>query len=412
MGNTPAIARSVATPCELLLAWLAGGLIALLGAFCYAELATTYPKEGGDYVYLTQAFGQRAGFLFSWAQLWVVRPGSIGLLAYIFSRYANHLVPLNANTTPVAYAAAPVILLTLVNISGVRQGVWTQNTLTIIKILGILLVSIVALLPFHRSGGISASGKLADPTDFKLAIMLVLFTYGGWNDMCSVAGEVRHPEHNLSRSLLLGILIVTGIYLLVNLSFLHALGLSGMRNSSAVAVDVLEVGFGSWGGLLVSLIICASCLGAINGQILTGSRIYYATGTEHPIFFLFGRWHPHFGTPLSALLLQAVITVVAIIGFGLNRNGFARLVIFTTPVFWTFFFLVGLSLIVLRHNRSSVSGSYRVPLYPITPLLFSLSSFFVLTVSLLYAYENSSLEAAWSLGILGVGFLLSFWKHR
>jgi amino acid transporter len=229
--------------------------------------------------------------------------------------------------------------------------------------------------------------------------------------MAYVAAEVREPQRNILRSLLLGTVAVTLIYALVNVAFVHALGLPGVRNSGAVAADVLRLGLGQWGGRLISLLICLSALGAINGMIFTGARITYAMGTDHRLYAWLGAWNERRGTPVRSLLIQAVITLALVIGFGRTQSGFGSLVNFTTPVFWIFFLLVGVSLFVLRMREPGMPRPYRVPGYPVIPGLFCASSLFMLYASLSYAIENRSVEGLWAIGILLVGGMLC-WLER
>ncbi len=409
---TPLIASSVTSTLWLIFMWLVGGLMALIGALCYAELTTAYPKEGGDYVYLTRAFGRRIGFVFSWAQFWVVRPGSIGAMAYIFGRYANELWPLDAwvgQAFPrMTYAAAAIVVLSLLNILGVREGKWTQNILTVIKVVGLLAIFAVALLAAEPAAVGPVAQQVERPGDFRLALILILFTYGGWNDMAYVAAEVRNPQKNLVRALVLGTSAITAIYVLVTIAFLHMLGFDGVRNASAVAAQAVEGPLGPWGVRAISVLICISCLGAINGMVFTGARIYYATGTEHPLFARLGVWSERFGTPARSLVLQAAVTLALVVGFGLGtEDGFTKMVIFTTPVFWFFFLLTGISLFVLRHKDRQTPRPYRVLAYPVTPIVFCLSCLFMLYTSLDYAWDNWSAEAFWSLALLAAGFVVS-----
>ncbi|HEX2971517.1 MAG TPA: amino acid permease [Tepidisphaeraceae bacterium] len=409
--STPSIASNVPSALWLVGIWVIGGVISLIGAMCYAELATTYPLAGGDYVYLTRAFGGRMGFLFAWAQLWVVRPGSVGAMAYVFARYANEMWPLGRGAGALmAYAVGSIVVLTLINIVGAREGKWTQNLLTTVKALGLVVIVAMGLIfavPSASETPAPGSGRV----DFRFALILILYAYGGWNEMAYVAAEVREPQRNILRSLLLGTLAVTLIYVLANVAFVHALGLQGVRNSGAVAADVLRLGLGQWGGRIISLLICLSALGAINGMIFTGARITYAMGTEHRLYAWLGAWNERRGTPVRSLMIQAVITLALVIGFGRTQSGFGSLVNFTTPVFWIFFLLVGASLFVLRVQEPGIMRPYRVPGYPVTPGLFCASSLFMLYASLSYAMENRSAEGLWAIGILLVGGMLC-WMER
>ncbi|MFW6125024.1 MAG: APC family permease [Pirellulales bacterium] len=424
--SSPLIAANVTSASWLLGVWLVGGLISLIGALCYAELATAYPHAGGDYVYLTRALGRSPGFLFAWAHLWVDAPGSTGALAFVFARYANQLWPIETGAGEAAaltiYAAAAVAVLSTINILGVREGKWTQNALTGVKVLGLAAVIVVGLLYSVEDSGTQTEASLdqraaatepqakpiAPAPSLGLALILVLFTYGGWKEMAYVAAEVRRPRKNILRALVLGTVSVTAIYLLFNLSLLGALGLGGMARSDAVAADVLSLAAGERGARLISLLICVSALGAMNGQIFAGARVYYAMGREHRLWHWLGRWHPRLGTPAAALALQGLITLGLVFAFGLlTSGGFQSMVEYTAPIYWMFFVLVGISLFVLRRREPDRPRPYRVWLYPITPLVFLASGLLLLYASLDYALRNASYEPLWAVALLAVGVIFS-----
>jgi amino acid transporter len=420
--SSPDIAGLAPNAAWLIGLWLLGGGLSLVGALCYAELGTAYPLEGGDYVYLTRAFGRAAGFLFAWCQLWIVRPGSIGAMAYAFAEYANRVWPQAAGGSRiyvlVVYAVGSILVLTAVNILGVREGKWTQNVLTVAKIVGlgaIVAVGLVRAAPASATPAttpIAASPSLFSfANDIGLAMFFVLFTYGGWNEMALVGAEVKEPGKNILRALLVGTLAVTAIYVLVNVAFLHSLGLHGLRHATAAA-DVLELGIGRWAGMAISFLICISALGAINGQIFTGSRIYYAMGRDHRLYAWLGRWNARRGTPVCSLLIQGAITLVLAVWFGLSQEGFESMVKFTTPGFWFFSILVGASVYVLRRHEPAMARPYRVPGYPVTPALFCLSSAWMVYSSVAYAVQHGSWEALWSIGVLLIGVAMSFYKPR
>ena len=200
---------------------------------------------------------------------------------------------------------------------------------------------------------------------------------------------------------------MAAIYLLINLAFLHALGFQGTRDSAAVAADVLRAPLKESGAKVISLLIAISALGACNGNIFTGARIFYAMGGDHPLYAALGRWSTRFGTPVWALIVQATVTVALIVAFGWTAGGFSRMVIFTTPVFFGFLFLVGVAVYVLRVRRPGLSRPYRVPLYPLTPALFCLSSAFMVYSGVTYAYSNGSREVLWIIAaVMVVGVIL------
>lgn len=406
----------ISPPVLLVGVWILGGILSLIGALCYAELATAYPKQGGDYVYLTRSFGRWAGFLFAWAQLWVVRPGSIGALAFVFGRYANELISLDPIFRPLGidplmvYAVGSVAVLTGINMLGVPEGKWTQNLLTTLKVIGLAAIFVVGML--YTAPKPAAAAAAPPPfMDFRLAMIFILYTYGGWNEMAYVGAEVRDPRRNILRALVLGTVAVTAIYALGNVAFIHSLGYDGFQTTKAVATDVLNLA-GSWGGRFISALICVSALGAINGMVFTGARIYYAMGTEHRLYAWLGQWDQRKGTPIPSLLIQAVVTLALIVGFGWYQGGFKALAVFTTPVFWIFFLPIGFSLFVLRWREPHIERPYRVPLYPVVPILFCLSSLFMLWSSLTWAYTNRGYEALWAIGIMAVGVVLCFFDPR
>ena len=336
-------------------------------------------------------------------------------MAFAFAEYANQIWPqAEGEMAPwvlVAYAAASIIVLTGINILGVQEGKWTQNVLTTAKLVG--LAAIVAVGFTHAPP--EASPSAAAPSgfslsDFGLAMIFVLFTYGGWNEMAFVSRRgaraakehpasavARHPGRNGDlRAGELGVRLRPRA--------------AKHRPHQGAAADVLRLGIGQWAEQAISVLICISALGAINGQIFTGSRIYYAMGTDHRLYAWLGRWNARRGTPVCSLLIQGAITLALSIWFGLTKDGFESMVKFTTPGFWFFLTLVGASLFVLRRRDPEIERPYRVPGYPLTPILFCLSCSFMVYSSVAFAVKNRSWEAIWSIAILLVGVVMSFYR--
>ncbi|TMQ33272.1 MAG: amino acid permease [Planctomycetota bacterium] len=300
--TTPLIFQQVSGPGLALGVWALGGLLSLIGALCYAELATAYPQSGGDYVYLTRAFGPWMGFLFGWAQLVVIRTGNIGLMAYVFADYAVRLWDFGQDAALI-YAVLSVSILSFLNILGIVFGKGTQNLLTLAKVLGLGGILIAGFLAPQTSGqATTAAGSQSG--SIGLAMVFVLYTYGGWNDAALVAAEQRNRRRNITLALVIGTSAITLIYLLVNLAYLRGLGFEGVKASRAVAADVLERYFGSNGSRIMCLLVMISALGAMNGMILTGSRVYSAMGADYGLFAWLGKWHPRLGSPLWSILTQ------------------------------------------------------------------------------------------------------------
>jgi amino acid transporter len=376
--STPTVAASMGEWKGTLGVWLAGGLLALTGALCYAELATTYPHQGGDYVYLSRAYGSWAGYLFGWSQLMIIRPGDIALVAFVFARYAQTLYTPIENALPL-YAASAIFALTVINILGAKEGKWAQNILTMTKSIGLLLIVTIGFL---APGPPSAAGPSEITTEgFKLALILVLWTFGGWNEMAYVAAEVKRPERNIVRSLVMGTLLVTAMYVLINGAFFHALGQNKMGSSRAIAVDTLSTVFPGTAGRLISVIVCLSALGGVNGLIFTGARISYALGSEHTAFRGIGRWNQRFGTPVWGLIVQGAISLAMVIVAG----SFIDTILYTAPAVWLFFVTTGVSVFVLRRRDPHILRPYKISVFPIPAIIFCAFSFFMLYSSVTYA---------------------------
>src|SRR5208282_3631634 len=217
------------------------------------------------------------------------------------------------------YAVAAVVVLSGINLLGVRAGKWTQNLLTAVKFLGLLAIVVVGMC-FSADARGAAEPPATTSLDLGFAMIFVFYAYSGWNEIAYVSAEVRHPQKNILRALVLGTLAVSAVYIAVNLAFVHALGLAGLQKSQAVAADVLTLGIGPRAGQCISLLICLTALGGINGMIFTGARIFYAMGTEHRLYSWLGQWNAKTDTPARPLIVQAVVTVALTIGFGWNQD--------------------------------------------------------------------------------------------
>ncbi len=379
--QTPAlVANQAGNDLAVLMLWLAGGLVSIIGALCYAELATTYPDVGGVYFYLKRAFGRAIAFLFAWARLTVIQTGSITLLAFVFGDYASQLWRLGSYSSSV-YAAGVIALLTALNIFGLRQGKWTQNLLSVAKVLGLLLVVMFGLSATSNS---VVTVESTSSGNWGLAMVFVLLSYGGWNEAAYISAEIQNRQRNILRSLLWSIGIITTIYLLINWAYLRGLGLANMAQSEAVAADLMRSIAGEPGAWFISFLIAISTLGAINATIFTGARTNYALGKDFSLFGFMGSWQQLSSTPGSALLVQAAIALGLVLLGTFTRKGFETMVDYTAPVFWFFFLLSGISLIVLRYQEPNITRPFSVPFYPVTPMLFCVVCGYLLYSSLVY----------------------------
>ncbi len=380
--ETPAlVANNLESASGVIGIWLLGGVVSLLGALCYAELATTYPHVGGNYYYLKRAFGQPIAVLFAWARMTVIQTGSIALLAFVFGDYASQLFSLGGYSASI-YAALAIVLLTALNIIGLHQSKRFQNGLAIALMVGLLLVILIGLSV--SPAVTSPVAPSTSPPSWGLALVFVLLSYGGWNEAAYVSAEIHNPRRNIVRSLLWSIGIITGIYLLINLAYLQGLGVERMAGSQAVAADLLRQRLGEPGAMFVSLLVVIATLGSINATIFTGARTNFALGQDISPFHWLGRWQAHPSSPTVAYLLQGAIALT-LVGMGtFTRKGFETMVDYTAPIFWFFFLLSTLSLIILRLREPSQPRPFQVPLYPFVPILFCAICSYLLYSSLVY----------------------------
>ena len=397
--KTPSqVAANINNEIDFLLVWLAGGLISLIGALCYGELASTYPHVGGEYHYLSRAYGNAIAWLFAWSRLMVIQTGSITGLAFVFGDYLCELWYFGKYSSSI-YAALAIILLSLINGWGIKLSKWTQNSLSAAKLIGLLLIVVVGFM--FPSTPISREYTSAD-SSYGLAFIFVLFTYGGWTEAAYIASELNQVQRNMTKSLVISISLITAIFLLINLAYLQGLGLNTLAQNETFAADLMNRAFGKFGSHLISLLIAIAVLGSINGTIFTGARTNYALGKQEKDFAYLGLWHQQTQTPINAIAVQAIIALGLVFFATLTRNGFVTMVEYTAPVFWFFLLLIGLSLIVLRYKEPLISRPFLVPFYPFTPLLFCMSCLYMLYASLMYTGEGS----LWGVFILLIGVLL------
>lgn len=395
--------------------WMLGGVLSLVGALCYAELTTTYPHAGGDYHYLQRAFGRPVAFLFGWARFSVITTGSIALLAFVFGDYMQQAVPftvLPGDWGSTAYAVAVITGLSLLNLRGIRTGAGAQTLLTITEILGLLVIVGAAALfadPAPARSAAAASAAVPEVAALGMAMVFVLLTYGGWNEAAYISAELRGGPRNMVLALTLGIVVITVLYLLVTWAYWTVLGLAGMAASQAVAADVMKTVFGPPGEKIMAVLVAVSALTSINATMIVGARTSYAVGLDWNKLGPLATWDHERGTPTVAMAVQC-IAALALVGLGAALgSGFKAMVEFTAPVFWLFFLLTGVSLFVLRRREPQMPRPFRVPLYPVLPLLFCASCAYMLWSSLSYVYSQSlgGLNAAWiGVAVLACGALL------
>jgi APA family basic amino acid/polyamine antiporter len=358
------VAGNVDTPNAFLLLWVAGGVASFIGALVYAELVSSFPSAGGDYHFLMRAYGRPVAFLFAWARMTVMQTGSIALVALVFGDYATQLLPLGAYSSGI-YAAGAVVVLTALNVIGTWQGKTAQNLLSL-AIVSAMVVAFAASVAHPGVAPAASTGTLS----IGGAMILVLLTYGGWNEAAYLSGEIRDVRRNMVRALMLGIGVVTVLYVGINYAYVKVLGLDGLRSSEAIGADLTRATLGDAGAFVLIVLVVGAALSTVNATIFTGARTNFALGRDFSLFRVLGSWKRDGETPANALLLQAVTALALVGGASVTRSGIQAMVDYTAPVFWLFFLLTGISLFVLRGRTPEAAQPFRVPLYPITPLLF------------------------------------------
>jgi amino acid transporter len=378
--TAPTVAQAVSGLTEMLTLWVVGALLSYCGVLCYSELASRYPENGGEYVWLQAAYGDRLASLYLWAEAAILKPGIIAAMAFPSARYINALLP-SIGFSQSILAGTLVVSLTAINLLGFRAGRSSQNILSATKVLGLIFIIGAGLLT-ALSGG-STSGAIthtAQRTDYGLALILVLFTFGGWSDIANVTGDIRSGARGLLKSASLSLGIITSLYVLVNIAFVHLMGLERFSTTNLPIATGLQQILPSSATDLVYLLIAISCLGAIQGTMFTGSRLYSrivsmsasgAGDTAHR----------------AAFLCQGTLSLVVI----LLTQSFISAVVYTTTVVWVFFLLKGLAIPILRAKNSD-TPSIRVPYYPLPLIVFTASCVFLIWSAVRYDLGGSAIS--------------------
>jgi APA family basic amino acid/polyamine antiporter len=402
--RTPsAVAERVGSPGLILAVWVTGGVVALIGALCFAELGNRRPRAGGGYVYLREAWGPLPAFLYGWALLLVIASGAIAAIAVTFADYVVALAGLPPRMTlPLAVAA--ILLVSGVNYLGVRPGATLQNVFTLLKLLALAILiasGLMAVMPEP-----AAPVPLGTTSAFGAALVPVLFTYGGWQQTNFIAEEMTAPERDLPRALVLGVAVVVVVYLLANLAYLHVLGAAGLAGSTAPAADAMRAVLGPWGGTLIAAGIAVSTFGFMNLVILVTPRVFQAMASDGLFFPSLAKLHPVHRTPAAAIALQAVwATALALSG------SFSQLVDYVAFADWVFFGLTVAALFVYRRREGGEAkqDGFRVPGYPWTPAIFVAAAVYVVISSVMANPRNALIGTG--LLLLGVPVYL-YWARR
>jgi len=395
------IAKSLPSATVIIAVWVAAGVLSFFGALAYAELGAMNPSTGGQYVYLREAYGPGCAFLCGWVFVLAVVPGGIAFLSVGFSIYLSHFVPLG----PVARTAVSlglVAVLSAVNYIGVREGAWTQRIFTALKIAGLAVVIGAALLgaaavrnPYDAPATITYSG-------IGIAMTACLMAYNGWSYVSFVAGEVKRPDRNIPRSLALGMGVVMLLYVSANVAYMKVMTVPQIAAAERVGAEVAALTLGPAGASMLSAIVLASIVGAINGCILTGARIPFAQARDGLFFRQFGNVHPRFQTPAFAIAAQAVWTGVVIV-----TGSYETLSAYTILSAWLFYALTAAAVWVLRRKQPDASRPYRMWGYPVTLIVFLAGSAWFMVD----AFVNQPVTSMIALAVAATG-LPFYWLWR
>ena len=396
----------------VLFAWVLGGVLSICGSLVLAELAVTHPRTGGLYVYIREAFGNAFGFVFGWANLWVIKPTVIASITSVFALYFCQVLHLPKGAEFPAGAAA-ILLLTFVNWLGVKEGAGTQAVFTTLKVIGIaaLCVAAFALPTSFAASPVAEATSVAHNTFLQalaVAMISILFAYDGWTDSTYVAGEVVAPKRNLPIAIVWGTWLVIAVYVLTNIAYFHVLGADGVARYEAVGSETMRRLAGEWGARALAVLVAISTFGTTNGAILTGPRVTQAMAADGLLWRPLAALDPRRGTPTLALWIQAVLSCLWL----WFANGFEDVSGWFVTTSWLFYGLTTAALFVYRrHEREGriEAPSYRTPLYPLTPLLFVLVTAMIIASDL----HDSGWRAAAGVIVAALGFPVYWlWKGR
>lgn len=394
-------------------AWIGGGLVALAGALTFAELAILYPRSGGIYVYVREAFGRLPAFLFGWAELCILRPAAYGAIAVTSAEYLLRTLHADAGAPGLGplsraqlVAVAMIVVVAAINRRGIEFGAVVQNLSTALKVAALLgLVALgVALTPGELPPATAvAAGSAATPA-FVLAMVSILWAYDGWCDVGFVSGEVRDPQRALPRVFIAGTAAVVGLYLAANFVYLKVVPVERMAGSPLIAADVAAALIGPVGTTLVAAAVMISTFGTLNGSMMTGPRVFYAMAEDRLFFRRLAQVHPRYGTPSASIAMSALLGVVFV-----SVRSFAELAEHFVIGIWPFYALSVAAVFVLRRRAPDLPRPYKTWGYPVVPLLFLAASLFLLVN---YAWTQPAVFAVDCAVVLAGVPVYLLWSRR
>lgn len=398
-----AVVRNAGSGGMALVVWTVGGILSLLGALTFAELGASRPDSGGLYVYLRDAFGPPLAFLYGWTMFLVIGSGSLATLGAAFPRYVAVFITLSPMAERLI-AILMIIAVALLNIRGTRQSADVQGVATAIKA-GVIVVLAALLIVLSRGGAHSGVWwperfSASTVTGAITGMIGVLWAYEGWQYVTFSAGETVDPQKTFARGIVVGTIILIGIYVFANVGYFSALGVDGVANSRTVASDAASATLGPWAGKVLSAVILVSIFSAANGMMLTLPRLFFAMARDRLFFARLAEVHPRFGTPAAAIVGTAVWAAVLVLS-----GSFEQLLTYVVFMSWLWFALAALAIFAYRKREPDAARPFRTPGYPITPILFVLAAM-VIVVNTVIAQPKQSLIG---LGLALLGVPAYFW---
>ncbi|WP_238883572.1 APC family permease [Clostridium sp. YIM B02551] len=375
------------TPFLGILAWVVGGIITIASALTIAEIAAAIPKTGGVFVYLKELYGEKWAFLYGWVQTLVYTPSIVAALSIVFVTQATYFIPMTGTEQKIL-AIVIILFIFFVNILSTKLGSKVQAVSTVAKLIPILVIIIFGLINggAHSFGTPAASAGTVAATGFGAAMLGTLWAYDGWVGVGNMAGELKNPKRDLPRSIILGLLVTIVVYITINIAILNILPLSKIMASDKVASDAAVVLFGNSGAALIAIGIMISIFGALNGYLLTGVRIPFAMAKDNllPFSKTIGKVHDKFETPLNTFILEVVLAILYVLSGSFNT--LTNLAVF---VVWIFFVMAVAGIFILRTKHKDLERPYKVPLYPIIPIIGIVGGIYILVNTLFTDTKNA-----------------------
>lgn len=400
---TPAkIAAQLPDPNWIIGVWILGGVVALTGALTFAELGGLFPKAGGVYVFLKEAYGSLVAFLYGWVILMVITTGAIAALSLTFAKYLDSVLGFGEEFQ-LGAAIISIVLVTAVNVFGVKTGEFFSNLFTVLKLLGIFLIIALGILWAAPAEGLfetEINPEKSLSSAFALALIGVLWSYGGWHHTSYLAGEAKNPKRDIPRAMIFGALVVTLVYVLANVAYLNMLPIDQIANSEAVATDAVQTIIPN-AAIIIALLIAISTFGTTGIYTLTAPRIYFAMAKDGVFFKGLSKLHSTYGTPMFAIVLQSAWAIVLLLFWGT----FHDLITYVVFMDWVFMTLAAISIFLFRKKMKDAERPYKTVLYPITPLVFIAISLWFIVSTLIGQPE----QALAGIIILGLGLPVYFY---